>query len=129
MAISLYLLRLVPEAGVPDVWVVKDGWRTWFVGEDPLSLFSHMRMCVPACRDVDAAAVRKFVNGMGLKFLAKQIIDIDEYGAVRTVKNRYGRDAKPPFSSVSEAKLVSAAKGWHDPVELDELLLRDKALV
>ena len=127
-AISLYLLRLLPEAGVPDVWIVKDGWRTWFVGEDPLSLFIHMRMSVPACHDVYAAAVRKFVNGMGLKFLAKQIIDIDERGAVRIVKNRYGRDAKPPFSSMSEAKLVSAARGWPDPIEVEDLFRGDASV-
>ena len=126
-AISLYLLRLISEAGVPDVWVVKDRWRTWLVGEDPSSLFSHMRMCVPACRD-SAEAARKFVNGMGLKFLAKQIFDIDEYGAVRTVKNRYGLAASPPFSSVSEAKLVSAARGWPDPIEFEDLFHGDASV-
>lgn len=129
-AISLYLLRLSSEVGVPDVWIVKNGWRTWLVGENPLSsLISHMRMCVPGCHDVDAAAVRKFVNGMGLNFLAKQIIDIDEYGAVRTVKNRYGRDAvRPPFTSLPEAKLVSAARGWPDPVELEDLFHGDASV-
>lgn len=123
-AISLYLLRLVFEAGVPDLWIVKDGWETWLVGEKPECLFNHMAFCVPAFRKGQTAEerARTFVNGMGLKFLAKQIIDIDEYGAVRTVKNRYGRDAKPPFASMSEARLVSAAMGWPEPTELEDLL-------
>ena len=122
-AISLYLLRLLPEAGVPDLWVVKNGWKTWLVGEKPECLFNHMALCAPAFRkdQITEEQARTFVNGMRLKFLAKQIFDIDEYGSVKTVKNRYGGDAKPPFSSMSEAKLVSAAKGWLDPIEIEDL--------
>ena len=65
---------------------------------------------------------------MKLKFLSKQIIDIDEHGAVTTVKNWYGRDATPPFSSVSEAKLVSAARGWPDPIEFEDLFHDDASV-
>lgn len=122
-AISLCLLRLLPEAGVPDLWVVKDGWETWLVGERPECLFNHMALCVPAFRkgQTTEERARTFVNGLGLKFLAKQIFDIDEYGSAKTVKNRYGGNAKPPFASVSEARVVSAANGWPDPVRLEDL--------
>jgi len=122
-AISLCLLRLLPEVGVPDVWVVKDGWETWLVGEKPECLFKYMAFCVPAFRkdQTTEERTRTFVNSMGLKFLAKQIFDIDEYGTVKTLKNRYGGDARPPFASMSEARLVSAAMGWPEPKELEDL--------
>lgn len=129
-AISLCLLRLLPEAGVPDLWVVKDGWETWLVGEKPECLFNHIAFFVPAFRKGQTAEerARTFVNGVRLKFFAKQIFDIDERGSVTTVKNRYGRDAKPPFASVPEAKLVSAARGWPDPIEFEDLFHGDASI-
>ena len=119
---------LLRNAGAPDVWILKSGWHTLLVGSRPDSLLYHMLLCVPEFQkggpNYSAKNVRKFVGGMGLKFLAQQIFEIDEDGGVMAVKNRYGRGGAPPFSSPEEAELVSAANGWPEPLELDDLLER-----
>ena len=38
---------LLRNAGAPDVWILKSGWRTLLVGSRPKGLLDHMRLCVP----------------------------------------------------------------------------------
>ena len=70
----------------------------------------------------DAGKFRLLENGrMGLKFMSHRVfVDLD--GKLTCVKNRDGGVGVPPFFSLGEATLLSAARGWPEPKFLDDIL-------
>ena len=106
----------------PSVWVFEHCHDWMVVGQDPvggLRVVADFRKC-------DAAGLRKILFGgtmLGIKFMSRTVF-MEQDDDFVCVKNRSGSSAsaRPPFRSLSEAAILSAANGWPEPAWLDDVL-------
>ena len=113
-AIYVLTARDMPEDAprLPDVTVLKNESGYWSIGSDRNG-FSRWVDAYGKPMQVDRA-----LNGMGITFMS-HVVYLKNNGRWQCVKNRFGPcGGEPPFTSLEEARLRSAVKGWPDPALL-----------
>jgi len=99
----------------PDITIFKDDEGYWGVGEDPMCFEKWCHRYVP-----NQKMYKKLLHNLGIKFMS-QIIYEQDGESWKCTKNRFtGANSEPPFTSIEEARMVSAINGWPEPVLIAE---------
>lgn len=116
----IYILtkRGIPQAksvSFPDITIFKDDEGYWGVGEDPACFEKWCHMYVP-----NQKTYKKLLHNNGIMFMS-HIIYAQNNESWKCIKNRFtSAKSEPPFTSIEEARLLSAVNGWLEPVLIDE---------
>jgi len=104
----------------PEMYILDyDGGVFWTVGPSPGK--DSLGRYVEGFLGRPPVDLDRFVGGLSLAFAADVVYSRKLTGAWKCVKNRMTSCVAaplPPFTSIEEAAVVSAANGWPDPVRL-----------
>lgn len=100
--------ELAKRTSFQDITIATDGVRYWGVGENPECFKEWAAAIVPG------KPHEELLFGIGLKFMSHVIYE-RRNGTWSCVKNRFGATHPVPFTSIEEAKLISAVRGWPEP--------------
>ena len=114
---EIYMLvnRALPgKTQFSDITIFKDETGYWCIGEDPACFERWVAMYAPGQKPYT-----RILHNAGIKFMS-QVIYMRQSGTWTCVKNRFGSNssARPPFTSLNEARIISAVNGWPDPTRI-----------
>lgn len=115
--LCMFMVRVLPEKarriGLVDVTAFRTGGQIWSVGPKQTGLSDWLAAYLGK-ENVD---IDRILAGSGLAFMA-QVVWVRAAGWWLCMKNRFAEAAPMQFSSLEEARLVSAANGWPEPVRI-----------
>jgi len=107
------------HAAVPETWIFRSRGKAWAIGPDPVKWRDSPNLSIRR-RDCDGN-VRLKLLGMYVLHASYQAFDIDpNTGKAICLKNRFGSmsSVNAPFASIEEACIISAGRGWPQPLQI-----------